>query len=191
MIEAAARMLRRDGYAATGWRSVVAEAGTPWGSMHHCFPGGKEELVAEAIRLGGAGVGAALEEALAGGLDVADGVRRWFEMAAGNLAASGYVDGCPLATIALETAPRSARLSAACSAEVRGWITRLARAVEQAGLPSQRAEELATVIVSSFEGALLTARLAQDTAAITLTAEAMSGLLRQACGNHDEWDGAR
>ena len=177
MIEAAARMLRRDGYAATGWRSVVAEAGTPWGSLHHCFPGGKEELVAEAIKLGRAGVNGALERALSEGADIVDGVRRWFALAAGNLAASDYLDGCPVATVALETAPRSPRLSAACADEVRAWITRLARAVEEAGAPWPRAEELATVIVSSFEGALLTARLAQDTTAITLTAEAMSSLL--------------
>src|SRR5437660_1001494 len=48
MIEAAMRLLQRNGYAATSWRGVVEEAGTPWGSAHHYFPGGKEQLTAAA-----------------------------------------------------------------------------------------------------------------------------------------------
>ncbi|HEY4854618.1 MAG TPA: TetR/AcrR family transcriptional regulator, partial [Streptosporangiaceae bacterium] len=54
MVCSAARLLRRQGYAATGWRQVVADSATPWGSQAHHFPGGKEQLAAEAITLSGA-----------------------------------------------------------------------------------------------------------------------------------------
>ena len=53
MIRTAARLMRRQGYAATGWRQVVADSATPWGSQFHHFPGGKEQLAAEAIALAG------------------------------------------------------------------------------------------------------------------------------------------
>jgi AcrR family transcriptional regulator len=178
MIEAASRLLRRDGYAATGLRAVVAEAGTPWGSAHHCFPGGKEELAVAAIRHGGAQVLGALEYALAEGADIADSVRRWFALAGGNLAASDYVDGCPVAVLALEVAPGSDQLAGACASELASWTDRLARAIAQAGFSPRRSDELATVIVSGLEGALLVARLARGTRALTVTADAMALLLQ-------------
>jgi TetR/AcrR family transcriptional repressor of lmrAB and yxaGH operons len=178
MIEAASRLLRRDGYAATGLRAVVAEAGTPWGSAHHCFPGGKEELVVAAIRHGGAQVLGALEQALVEGADIADSVRRWFALAGGNLAASDYVDGCPVAVVALEVAPGSDQVAGACATEVASWSNRLAQAIAQAGFSQQRSDELATVIVSGLEGALLMARLSQSTRALTVTADAMASLFQ-------------
>jgi TetR/AcrR family transcriptional repressor of lmrAB and yxaGH operons len=177
MIEAASRLLRRDGYAATGLRAVVAEAGTPWGSAHHCFPGGKEELAVAAIRHGGAQVLAALEQALAEEADIADSVRGWFTLAGGNLAASDYLEGCPVAVVALEVAPGSDQLAGACATELDSWRNRLAQAIEQAGFSPQRSDELATVIVSGLEGALLMARLSQNTRALTVTADAMASLL--------------
>lgn len=44
------RILRRQGYAAAGWRQVVAESETPWGSQAHHFPGGKTQLATEALQ---------------------------------------------------------------------------------------------------------------------------------------------
>jgi len=177
MIEAASRLLRRDGLAATGLRTIVAEAGTPWGSAHHCFPDGKDELAVAAIRHGGAQVLGALEHALTEGTDIADSVRHWFTLAGHNLAASDYLDGCPVAVVALEVTPGPNQLADACAAEVRGWTNCLARALTQAGFPARRSEELATVIVSSLEGALLVARLSRSTSALTVTADAMATLL--------------
>jgi len=183
MVEAASRLLRRHGYAATGLRAIVTEAGTPWGSAHHCFPGGKEELAVAAIRHGGAQVLAALEHALAEGADIADSVRRWFDLAGQNLATSDYLDGCPVAVVALEVAPGSDQLAEACAAEVGGWTSRLTRALTEAGFAETRGRELATVIVSGLEGALLMARLSRSTAAVTATADAMATLLRSAEGS--------
>ena len=51
MIEAAMSLLQRRGYRATSWRVLTQESGTPWGSVQHHFPGGKEELGVAAIEL--------------------------------------------------------------------------------------------------------------------------------------------
>src|SRR5256885_3773423 len=106
MIEAAMRLLQRDGYAATSWRGVVEEAGTPWGSAHHHFPGGKEQLAAEAVALGGAHVAELLRSCISDAVTAGDAVRAWFAASARLLRASSYQDGCPIATVALETAPQ-------------------------------------------------------------------------------------
>lgn len=177
MVEATERLLRRDGYAATGWRTVVEEAGAPWGSAYHHFPGGKEQLASEAVALGSAHVESALDKALSEAETVPDGVRRWFAMAARNLERSEFVDGCPVATVALETAPRSERLSQACAEGVRSWKSRLGDEISRGGVAPERARQLATLIVSNLEGALLLARVERSAEPMDLAGDLMRGLL--------------
>src|SRR5215471_9016581 len=49
MVRSAAQLIRRKGVSGTGMREIVSEANAPRGSLQHYFPGGKEELVAEAL----------------------------------------------------------------------------------------------------------------------------------------------
>ncbi|MCA9793885.1 MAG: helix-turn-helix transcriptional regulator, partial [Candidatus Eremiobacteraeota bacterium] len=49
MIEAAARLIHKQGYHATGLAEVVDKSGAPRGSIYHYFPRGKNQLVEEAI----------------------------------------------------------------------------------------------------------------------------------------------
>src|SRR3954454_11368247 len=53
MVLSAVQLLREEGIARTGFRDVVAHSGTPRGSIAHHFPGGKTQLVGEAVRLAG------------------------------------------------------------------------------------------------------------------------------------------
>src|SRR3954449_9192037 len=53
MVFSAAQLIRRQGVAATGVRDVVAHADAPRGSFQHYFPGGKEQLVGEALAWSG------------------------------------------------------------------------------------------------------------------------------------------
>ena len=50
---ASAELFRRQGYTGTGLKQVVAEADAPFGSLYHFFPGGKEQLGDEVIRMSG------------------------------------------------------------------------------------------------------------------------------------------
>jgi TetR/AcrR family transcriptional repressor of lmrAB and yxaGH operons len=159
MLEATGRLLQRHGYEATSWRVVVQEAGTPWGSAHHFFPDGKEQLAAEALTLSAARVTALLAACLSETVPCGDAIRRFFHASAGFLRASGYQDGCPVATVALETAPESERLTAVCATAFRDWESLLCGRLESAGVGRERARDLATIAVSNLEGALLVARI--------------------------------
>src|SRR4051794_22501429 len=53
MVKSAAALLREDGVAGTGFRDVVAHSATPRGSIAHHFPGGKRQLVSEAVHWAG------------------------------------------------------------------------------------------------------------------------------------------
>ena len=49
MVRSAAQLIRRKGVSGTGMREIVTEADAPRGSLQHYFPGGKEEIVSEAL----------------------------------------------------------------------------------------------------------------------------------------------
>jgi TetR/AcrR family transcriptional repressor of lmrAB and yxaGH operons len=177
MIDTAGSLLRRQGYAATGWRTVIEESGTPWGSQHHHFPGGKEQLASEAVRLGGDRANAALVDALAESATVGDGVRLYIELATEQLVASGYRDGCPVATVALEMTPASPGMSDVCAAALDAWGETLAVALREAGVGEGRVRELATLVVLTIEGALLLARVRRDPEPLTVASDAIVRLL--------------
>src|ERR1700686_4996147 len=49
MVRSAAQLIRRKGVSGTGMREIVTQADAPRGSLQHYFPGGKEELVSDAL----------------------------------------------------------------------------------------------------------------------------------------------
>src|SRR3954447_24637299 len=49
MVRSASQLIRRKGVSGTGLREIVVEADAPRGSLQHYFPGGKEELVSNAL----------------------------------------------------------------------------------------------------------------------------------------------
>ena len=54
-------LFRRQGYAATGLKAILAASDAPYGSLYHFFPGGKEELGVAALHAGGADLPGAVE----------------------------------------------------------------------------------------------------------------------------------
>ena len=53
MVYHAAQLIRMQGVSGTGLREVVDRAQAPRGSLQHYFPGGKEQLVDEALAWAG------------------------------------------------------------------------------------------------------------------------------------------
>ena len=75
IVAAAARLYGRYGYTGVGLKQVAAEAGVPIGSLYHFFPGGKEELAAEALRLSGHGYQLLVEGIFETAPDLVSGIR--------------------------------------------------------------------------------------------------------------------
>lgn len=178
MIATAAVLLRRQGYAATGWRQVVADSATPWGSQAHHFPGGKQQLASEAIDRSGRQYEHALRAALSSA-HPADAVEGWAELAALALEQSGWADGCPVATVALETAHESDELAAACERAFRSWRAALSDSMVDHGLPPADAADLALLVLASMEGALLLARTSHSPEPLRTVGHQLGDLLRQ------------
>ena len=138
IVEASAELFRLQGYAATGVKQIVAEAQAPFGSLYHFFPGGKEQLGAEAIRRSGARYEELIPAVIDPAPDLATGVRAFFAGAAEHLRETDYADACPIATVALEGAfVLSRALRSTEPLEIAGEL--MARATSDAlGQPSGR-----------------------------------------------------
>ena len=86
LVQTMARLLRDQGYTATGRAQLLAESGVSNGSLYHHFPGGMEELAEAALEASGQAVADALREALDGAPNAALGVIRFLDMAEGPVA---------------------------------------------------------------------------------------------------------
>jgi TetR/AcrR family transcriptional repressor of lmrAB and yxaGH operons len=170
LVAAMADSLQRRGFHGVGIAELLELASAPKGVLYHHFPGGKTELAVAAIQ---AAVGS-LTRGLAR-LHVEHGepaavLRAWFAHSQRRLEQSGFECGCPLATVALESGPQDEALRRTLAAgfdEVRGC---LADMLARAGVAPATARRLALLVVSSYEGALLQARVAGSVKPVADTA---------------------
>jgi AcrR family transcriptional regulator len=182
MVFSAAQLIRRDGVAATGMREVAAHAEAPRGSLQHYFPGGKEQLVDEAVGWAGryaagrvARFLAALPEPTPGGL-FAQMVRQWTD----EYESEGFGGGCPVAAATVDRAGSAASARQAVSAAFAEWTGAVALALADMGVPAERARPLATLMISSLEGAILMARAERDVRPLTTVSRELGPLLDSA-----------
>lgn len=177
LVAAASELYRRQGYTGTGVKQILTLAEAPYGSLYHHFPGGKAELTAEAIRLGGVVYAALVVEQLDEHRDdLAAGLRAAFRGAGEAVAASGWQDACPIETIALEVASTDDDLRREVDAVFTMWTEALADRAVGFGMTSERARSFAQVVVSSLEGAFILARTSQSTEALDACGDAMAAL---------------
>ncbi len=179
MIETTAGLVHRRGFHGTSLNEILLESGAPRGSLYYHFPGGKEELVLEATRQGIASVTQLLKEVLTGSPDLADGVRAFVEAAAHVLRDSGYVFGCPVAPIVLDS-PESSALGEVCREAFEEWQQVLVEGLGSGGIERGRAESLATVVVCALEGGLILARARRDIALLDAIAEELAWMVQRA-----------
>ncbi len=158
-----AELFRRQGYAGTGLKQVAAEAGAPFGSIYHHFPGGKEALAEEVLRTGGAFFLALYEAIVAEAPDLRAGLAAFFAGAAETLRATDWADACPIATVAGEVASTHPVLRAATADVFESWLAALERDLRAAGVPHAGARPLALSTLALLEGAFLLCRSLRST----------------------------
>ncbi|MEU0006846.1 TetR/AcrR family transcriptional regulator [Streptomyces sp. NPDC006314] len=179
MVFSAAQLIRRDGVTATGMREVAAHAGAPRGSLQHYFPGGKEQLVNEAVDWAGRYAGKRIARFLAGldeprpsGLFAAM-VAQWTD----EYAADGFTAGCPVAAATVDCASAGTSTREAVAAAFATWRAPLAEALTGMGVPAARADSLATLMISTLEGAIILARAERDVRPLTTVVRELGPLL--------------
>jgi TetR/AcrR family transcriptional repressor of lmrAB and yxaGH operons len=177
MIEVALSLLQKQGYAATSWRELVKEGGTPWGSNYHFFPGGKEELATEALAFYQKKFKENFEVISANNPRPGDMVKSWFDITATEFEGLNYQAGCPVAGVAINTVPMSDSLSAVCLETMEKWTFYLAQKFTTDRIDQDRALFLAKIVLICFEGALITSRISQSAEGLRMTGEFLAKLL--------------
>ena len=180
MIRATVDLLRERGYAGTSLGDILARSGGPRGSIYHHFPGGKQELVAEALRRYAAGIRRRLVAVAETGSGV-DLVRALLGAMRDGLRASDFSVGCAVAGVVLDLAPFAngvdlALLTPAAEA-LDGWRGVIATALTRDGLAKDRAQRLATLVLAAFEGAIILARAQRSTAPLDAVEQELTVLL--------------
>ncbi|POX36547.1 TetR family transcriptional regulator [Streptomyces sp. Ru73] len=177
ILRTAAGLFRRQGYGSTGLNQILAESGAPKGSLYFHFPGGKEQLAAEAVVLSGGDLGARMATAVAAADGPRAAVTALGALLAEGLTASGYRDGCPVATVALEQAGDAGPIHDACAATYDGWLAALRDRLADWGASEETATALADLALSSVQGALLLARVRRDAGVLHSVAERVGTLI--------------
>ncbi len=174
ILDSSGELFRRQGYMGTGVKQIIEEAGAPFGSLYHFFPGGKSELGAETIRRSGFLYGLLFPEYAGPDVELADGVRAFFAGAAGTLVETDYADACPIATVALEVSSVNEELREACADVFNLWVEGgVARFVE-AGIPANRSRALVIQMISALEGAFVLSRALRSTEPLEVAGEAVA-----------------
>ncbi len=177
LIDKAATLFRRQGYAATGLNQILEEAGVKPGSLYHHFPQGKQQLAAAVVDAEGAGIEQLLRRFLATGRPVADIVDRWVDLLAAGLAGDQR-DGCPIEPIATESVNASPVVREASARVFKGWCVAIGDRLRSDGWSAAEAKDVAVAVISLIEGALILSRIAGDAAALDAAKPAARTLLR-------------
>lgn len=187
IVLSAAQLVRIQGVGATGMRDVVAHAEAPRGSLQHYFPGGKDQLMAEAVAWAGgyaarrvARIAAKLENPTPGKLFAAMAAQ-WRD----EFTTTGFDAGCPLVATVADAAATSESLRDAVGKAFEGWQRPLAETLSQFGVPAARSVSLAVLMLSTLEGAIILARAHQDVAPLDTVVEELRPLLDGAVSTVD------
>lgn len=164
ILDAAVRLFRRQGYAATGLNEILAASGAPKGSLYYYFPNGKAEIGWAAIEVASEKVAGTLSSLAANGTSPSEIVRRYFVLVGKWMRQSGYADGSPITTIVLEMASRDEKIRQAAAAAFSRWAAILEAAAVGHGCEPRQAAEAARVTITLIEGALIQCRVCRSSA---------------------------
>ncbi|SDP16429.1 regulatory protein, tetR family [Pedococcus dokdonensis] len=179
MVYEAAQALREDGLAGASLRTVAARADAPRGSLQHYFPGGKDQLVTEALHWAGEFAAAQVRTYLAtarrptpsGMFD--DLVRGWCR----ELEARQFARGCPVAASVADASHTNPEVRAAAASALATWQEPLRAGLRAMGVRPARAAAHATLMLAALEGGLVLARAEHDTRPLRVVARELAPVL--------------
>jgi AcrR family transcriptional regulator len=178
MVVSAALLIRERGAHATAISDVLEHSGAPRGSAYHYFPGGRTQLLCEAVDYAGEHVAAVITEA-GGGLEL---LHTLIEKYRRQLLDSDFRAGCPVVAVSVEVGDQSDRERMApvverAAAAFDRWSDLIAQRFVADGMPADRAGELAVLATSALEGAIVLARVRRDLAPLDVVHRQLHQLL--------------
>jgi AcrR family transcriptional regulator len=178
MVVSAALLIRERGAHPTAIADVLEHSGAPRGSAYHYFPGGRTQLLCEAIDYAGEYVATRIAAA-SSGVELLDHLIGDYRM---QLLRSEFRAGCPVVAVSVEAGDpakpdQSAAVIERAATAFARWTDLIAQRLTADGIPAARAEELAMLTTTSFEGAIVVARASRDLKPLDLVHDQLRSLL--------------
>jgi TetR/AcrR family transcriptional repressor of lmrAB and yxaGH operons len=162
MLVSGAELLRERGAAGVTIDAVLARSGAPRGSVYHHFPGGRNQLLTEALHFAGDAITAKIDNAAAdGGYFL---LRQFVEFWDHLLSESDFTAGCPVVAAAIGSADDEPQLTDVAGDIFTRWRAALSQAFVSDGFEPTAAESLATMCIASLEGAVILCRSTRSSA---------------------------
>ena len=181
LAESMLELIQTSGYSGTGLNAVIEHAAAPKGSIYFHFPDGKEGLGVAAIELATKAFGTLIAEAAISRVDAAEAARAAIEALTTIVRESNFRRGCPVSVVTMEMGAENERLRQACAAAFESWIALTTAFLEASGVVPDEARSLATVVVSTIEGAVIVSRATQNTQPLISAADIVAELINQRC----------
>lgn len=162
MVMSAALLIRERGAHATAISDILEHSGAPRGSAYHYFPGGRTQLLCEAVDYAGEHVAAIITEA-PGGIDLIDILIDKYRR---QLLDTDFRAGCPIVAVSVEAGEgddeRMAPVVERAAAVFDRWTGLIAARFIADGIPRARAADLSMLAATALEGAIVLARVRRD-----------------------------
>ncbi|HJT92502.1 MAG TPA: helix-turn-helix domain-containing protein [Mycobacterium sp.] len=158
ILTAAAELMRRKGYAAVGMKDVAQASGAPIGSLYHHFRGGKVQIMREALINAGHAYALLIPSIVDEYSDLGEAIDGVFKQAAEDMAATGFANMCPVASVAAEIADTVEELRETSAGVFTNWVDGGTAYFHARGLDETRAREVTLALIGALEGAFVLAR---------------------------------
>jgi AcrR family transcriptional regulator len=178
MVISAALLIRERGARATAISDVLKHSRAPRGSAYHYFPGGRMQLLEEATDYAGAFIADKISAADSA-VELLDELTGLYRQ---QLIRSDFRAGCPIVAVTVEAgdpdkAERTAKVIERAAAAFALWTDLIGRRLIAEGVEASRAEELAMLVTTSIEGAIIVARASRDVKPLDLVQRQLRSLL--------------
>jgi TetR/AcrR family transcriptional repressor of lmrAB and yxaGH operons len=181
LAESMLELIQTSGYSGTGLNAVIEHASAPKGSVYFHFPDGKVGLGVAAVELATKQFEALIGEVAVSAGGPAEAARAVIDALASIVSDSDFRLGCPVSVVTLEMGADNDRLRQACASAFESWISPTVAVLEVSGVSAEEARSLATVVVSTIEGAVILSRAMRSVQPLRYAADMVVDLINQRC----------
>ncbi|MCM1976674.1 TetR/AcrR family transcriptional regulator [Streptomyces sp. NBC_00347] len=185
MVLSTVALLPEYGASGTSIDRVLAHSGAPRGSVYHHFPGGRTQLIDEAVTLAGDFISGLIDTKMQTG-DPVEAIDAFFVMWRDRLVESDFRAGCPIVAVAVESNDEAPQLTRSAAAVFARWQEAFAALFVRHGLTGERSRRLGSFVIAAVEGAVIMCRAERSTAPLDAAAAEIHDLLAYALRDRRE-----
>lgn len=177
LIDTAAVLFQRQGYASTGINQILKESGVPKGSLYYYFPGGKESLAVAAVLR----IRDTIDKKIRLKLDKYDeplkAYRYLLKDTMEAIKVPGKINLSTVSLIALETSVDSEPLRNACKSANDTWSSTFSEKLLKSGYKKENAKAIGHLIFMLIDAAMINSLTREDIQAFELVDQLLPTLL--------------